>query len=164
MPEPEKEAYAGTVLERLANPFIDHRLASIALNSVSKFRLRVLPSLLEYQKRKGAVPPLSAFSLAALIAFYKAARPEERRLAGKTSPGGPVVEDEPEVLRKFVRAHASSDPGTVCRDILGDEELWGIDLQSVAGLADQVTRFYGHILTRGAEEAMRSAVAAEERT
>ena len=32
------------------------------------------------------------------------------------------------------------------------------------GLADQVTRFYGHILTRGAEEAMRSAVAAEERT
>lgn len=164
MPEPEIKAYAGTVFERLANPFINHRLASIALNSVAKFRLRVLPSLLEYRERKRAIPPLSAFSLAALIVFYKGVRQDERRLLGTASPKGHVVEDEPKVLAKFVQAHASSDPETACRDILGDKELWGIDLLKVAGLADQVRRYQSDILIRGAEEAMRRAVAAGVKT
>ena len=46
-------------------------LLSIALNSVSKFQVRVLPTILEYKEKFGAYPPALTFSLAALIAFYR---------------------------------------------------------------------------------------------
>lgn len=63
--------YADNVLERFANPYIKHNLSSIALNSVSKFRVRVLPSILEYIKRFGKMPETLLFSFAKLIEFYK---------------------------------------------------------------------------------------------
>ena len=71
LPIDELNKFANGVLERFANPFIKHYLLSIALNSVSKFKVRVLPSITEYIARKGEVPTLLAFSLASLIAFYK---------------------------------------------------------------------------------------------
>ncbi|MCQ2519067.1 MAG: tagaturonate reductase [Lachnospiraceae bacterium] len=59
------------VLERFANPFVKHQLLSIALNSVSKFKARVLPTILEYYENNKVLPKCMTFSLAALIAFYR---------------------------------------------------------------------------------------------
>ena len=59
------------VLERFANPFVKHQLLSIALNSVSKFKARVLPTILEYYEQNNTLPKCMVFSLAALIAFYR---------------------------------------------------------------------------------------------
>ena len=63
--------YAENVLERFANPFIVHKLSSIALNSVSKFKVRVLPSILEYIKRFDKMPAHLLTAFGALIRFYK---------------------------------------------------------------------------------------------
>ncbi len=63
--------FGKAVLERFSNPFIKHLLSSIALNSVSKFQVRVLPTILEYKEKYGAYPPALTFSMAALIAFYR---------------------------------------------------------------------------------------------
>lgn len=70
-PEEESRAFAESVMERLANPFIKHLLLSIALNSVSKYRVRVLPSLLEYRSWRGALPANLTLSLAAVLIFYR---------------------------------------------------------------------------------------------
>ncbi|MCX6905376.1 MAG: tagaturonate reductase, partial [Verrucomicrobia bacterium] len=67
LPAPEKTSYANAVLERFANPFVRHELLTISLNSVSKWKGRVLPSLLEYRATQGQLPPLLSFSLAALL-------------------------------------------------------------------------------------------------
>lgn len=67
----EDIAFGKAVLERFANPFVKHQLLSIALNSVSKFKARVLPTILEYYEEKGVLPKCMTFSLAALIAFYR---------------------------------------------------------------------------------------------
>lgn len=67
----EDIAFGKAVLERFANPFVKHQLLSIALNSVSKFKARVLPTILEYYEQKGELPKCMTFSLAALIAFYR---------------------------------------------------------------------------------------------
>lgn len=64
-------AFGEAVLERFSNPFIKHQLLSIALNSVSKFQVRVLPTILEYKEKYGDYPEALTFSMAALIAFYK---------------------------------------------------------------------------------------------
>lgn len=71
LPKNELTEYADNVLTRFANPYIKHYLSSIALNSVSKFKVRVLPSILEYIKRFGKMPETLIFSFAKLIDFYR---------------------------------------------------------------------------------------------
>lgn len=77
LPREELLAFAEDVLRRFANPYIKHYLSSIALNSVSKFKVRVLPSLLEYIHRTGKTPPTLVCALGALIRFYKEGEPND---------------------------------------------------------------------------------------
>ena len=104
LPKDELESYAASVIERFSNPYIKHYLSSIALNSVSKFKVRVLPSILEYINRFGKTPPTLVFSLAKLIEFYKTGTPN----------------DAPEVI-DFIKGHT-------VREILANEELFGQDI------------------------------------
>ena len=100
--------YANAVMERFANPYIKHMCQSIALNSVSKFKVRVLPSILEYEKKFGIAPKQLLFSFAKLIEFYKKGTPN----------------DSEEATRKLQN-------GTV-KEILADVSLWGEDLTRFA--------------------------------
>ena len=104
LPRDELIAYAENVLERFANPYIKHFLSAIALNSVSKFKVRVLPSILEYMKRYNSNPETLLFAFAKLIEFYK---------TDMTNDDADVVE--------FMKSHGTSE-------ILGNEKLWGVDL------------------------------------
>ena len=104
LPKEELVAYANDVLKRFANPYIKHYLSSIALNSVSKFRVRVLPSVLEYIKRYGKNPETLLFSFAKLIDFYKT----------------DMTNDDPDVTR-FMRESSVGE-------ILANTALWGEDL------------------------------------
>jgi len=108
MDKSEALAYANSVMERFANPYIKHMCQSIALNSVSKFKVRVLPSILEYEKKFGVAPKQLLFSFAKLIEFYKKGTPN----------------DSEEATRKLQK-------GTV-REILADVSLWGEDLTRFA--------------------------------
>ncbi len=71
LPKEELIEYAESVITRFSNPYIKHYLSSIALNSVSKFKVRVLPSILEYIKRYDKMPETLIFSFAKLIDFYR---------------------------------------------------------------------------------------------
>ncbi|MCB0854240.1 MAG: tagaturonate reductase, partial [Bacteroidetes bacterium] len=64
LPDEELQQFANDVIDRFKNPFIKHQLISISLNSVSKFETRVLPSIIEYQSRKGELPSCLVFSMA----------------------------------------------------------------------------------------------------
>jgi tagaturonate reductase len=77
LPREELTKYAKSVLVRFENPYIKHYLSSIALNSVSKFKVRVLPSILEYVRRFGKMPKRLIFSFARLIEFYKHGEPND---------------------------------------------------------------------------------------
>lgn len=103
----EDENFANAVLERFANPYIKHMLRSIALNSVSKFSVRVLPTILEYKEQQGEYPLSLTMALAALIEFYKTDNPQ----------------DLPEV-EEFMK-NASVE------DILKNKELWGSDISDM---------------------------------
>jgi len=108
LPADELKSYADSVLERFANPYIKHYLSSIALNSVSKFNVRVLPSILEYKKRFGKYPETLTFAFAKLIEFYRT----------------DMTNDDPDVV-KFMKS-ATVD------EILANTKLWGEDLTDMA--------------------------------
>lgn len=157
MPVETTRSYADAVLERFRNPFIKHKLASISMNSVSKFRARVLPSLLGSVEKKGTVPDAMAFSLAALIAFYSVQEREgERTSAGHWAGVAYTVTDEPAVLDGFVEmaGHAGNDPEQLCTEVLRRTDFWGRDLTSVEGLPAKVMDHFEAIRRLGAREAL----------
>ena len=81
----------GTVFERFHNPEIRHELKSIALNSTSKFRARLLPTLLDRYHSTGKIPTHLAHAFAALIVFYRG------KWRGESLP----VSDHPDALKAF---------------------------------------------------------------
>lgn len=124
LPADELQQFANDVIERFQNPFIKHELISIALNSISKFKVRVLPSLLGYHKKTGKLPERLVFSLAALIRFYKG------EWQGETIP----LNDSAEILDFFKQAWALNDPSKTIQTVLSNQSLWGTDLTVIAGL------------------------------
>lgn len=122
LPKEELLSYSSAVLERFKNPFIRHELASISLNSISKFKTRLLPVLLRYQQERGQLPPLITLSFAALLLSYRGDRVKRQ--------------DSPEVLAVFDQAW--SNPSTFAAAILKEDSLWGQDLTQVPGLTEAV--------------------------
>lgn len=118
----DNRKFGEAVFERFANPFIKHQLLSIALNSVSKFRARVLPTILEYKAKNGQYPKILSFSFAALIAFYKTDE----------------ANDSEEVVKFMKNASVA--------DILKREDYWGEDLSD---MYDIVNNWYEKIEKEG---------------
>lgn len=158
LPTQETRAFAEDVMERLANPFIKHNLISIALNSVAKYRVRVLPSLLEFRTANRRIPPALAFSLAALLAFYRGTEVRDGALLGARGDGPYAVKDDTPVLDAFAaqwRAFAQhEDVAVLCRTILARADFWGEDLAALPDLLEGVSAHLSNILRVGVREAL----------
>lgn len=128
LPDEDLHQFAQDVLDRFRNPYIRHELQSIALNSISKFKVRVLPSLISYWELKKALPQNIVRSLAALIRFYKG------EWKGEKLP----VNDSPEVLAFFQNVWQSNDVRYVAKNALANVNLWGRDLNEIDGLTDAI--------------------------
>lgn len=151
--EEELRYFAGAALERFQNPYVNHYLMSIALNSMSKFETRNLPSLLEFINRKGNLPKKLVFSLAALMVFYKGKRGEEDI----------KLNDDADILDLFKSAWENFD-GTneglrkVASTVLGYERNWKMNLNDVEGLTDAVTNYLKDIESVGLTEALKQVM------
>lgn len=108
LPDAEKRSFAESVLERFANPFAHHRLLSICLNSVAKWKVRVLPTILDYRKMNGALPPVLADSFYKLVEFCRT----------------PELNDVQEVMDFF-----AGNPSI--EDIKRNVSFWGMDITDV---------------------------------
>ncbi len=136
LPDPERRAYAETVAERFANPFLKHELISIALNSLSKWRVRILPTVKDAVAAGRGAPPNLAFSLAALFRFYRG-RPEGGAYLGARERGDYPLRDDPAALAAFasIWAEAGSDgAASAASRLLRETRLWGENLSTIAGL------------------------------
>ncbi|MBQ2765687.1 MAG: tagaturonate reductase [Clostridia bacterium] len=113
MSEDEKNSYADAVLARFANPYIRHLCASISLNSISKFRVRVLPSILDYREKFGHAPKHLLFSFGMLLRFYRLGTPN----------------DDVRIIT-YIKEHTTAE-------VLADKTLWGADLSEFASEVDE---------------------------
>ncbi|MDD2417875.1 MAG: tagaturonate reductase [Oscillospiraceae bacterium] len=114
LPYDQLDEYAGSVLVRFSNPYINHYLSSISLNSVSKFKVRVLPSILEYISRTQKIPQNLIMSFGKLIKFYKIGQPN----------------DSPDIMNFMKTASVAQ--------ILANTTLWDQDLTFIK---EEVTRY-----------------------
>lgn len=156
MPTDELEAFAKEIADRFRNPFVKHALLSISLNSVSKFKARVLDTIKEYQDKKGDLPTTLVVSLAAMMAFYR----------GELNGTKYALKDEDYIIsffntnwKKFYNKEISEKQFTEA--FLSDTMIWGSDLTQIAGLAELTATYLERILKDGMLEVVKASISIE---
>jgi tagaturonate reductase len=124
----ECRAFAESVFDRFRNPYIHHKWESISLNSISKFSVRVLPTVLEYKEKYGCFPRCLSLSLAFLIYYYKNGNPQDSQSA-----------------IEFIRNNS-------IEKILANKALWQRDISAMTRLIEE---YYEKISEIGSKEAMK---------
>lgn len=130
LPPKELQRFAEDTLERFQNPFIRHELKSIALNAISKFKVRVLPTILDYYHRTGKLPERLLYAFAALIVFYKG------EWKGEKIP----LNDTLAVREFFEETWRNDELDTVVNLVLSNRDLWGTDLTNIGGFSSAVKK------------------------
>ena len=149
LPKPELEKFAADVLERFNNPYVDHQVTSIMLNSFPKYETRDLPGVKTYLERRGELPKGLVFGLAAIITYYK---------GGTRSDGAPIEpNDAPEIVSLLKELWATGDTRRIAEGVLSADFIWHENLnQTVPGLTEMVTTFLDLIQQKGMLEAVKT--------
>ena len=152
LPMDELRQFASDVLERFNNPYVDHQVTSIMLNSFPKFETRDLPGLKTYLERKGELPKGLVLGLAAIITYYK---------GGTRADGAPIQpNDAQEIMDLLSQLWATGDLRKVAEGVLGATDIiWKEskqDLNTIPGLTDMVEGFLRDIQDKGMVETVKS--------
>ena len=152
LPMDELRQFASDVLERFNNPYVDHQVTSIMLNSFPKFETRDLPGLKVYLERKGTLPKGLVLGLAAIITYYK---------GGTRADGAPIQpNDAQEIMDLLAQLWATGDTRRVAEGVLGATDIiWKEskqNLNEIPGLTDMVEGFLNDIQAKGMVETVKS--------
>ena len=152
LPMDELRQFASDVLERFNNPYVDHQVTSIMLNSFPKFETRDLPGLKTYLERKGQLPKGLVLGLAAIITYYK---------GGTRADGAPIQpNDAQEIMDLLAQLWATGDIRKVAEGVLGATDIiWKEskqNLNEIPGLTDMVEGFLNDIQSKGMVETVKS--------
>ena len=129
------ESFAAAVQDRFNNPFINHELLSISLNSTSKWRARNMPSFLEYIEKFGKLPTCLTMSFAAYIAFFSSdiQALEDNGLVCRRPQGNTYLCSDDRWALEFYYEHRNDSVEDLVSAVMKNEQMWGMDLTTVEG-------------------------------
>lgn len=155
LPVAELNEFASSVVDRFQNPYIDHQLLSISLNSTSKWRARVLPSLLAFYDIHQMLPTRLTFSFAGYLAFYRGCSEKDGEMYGKRPDGNAYKISDDQWVLDFFAAHSGEGNATLAHVVCTNTQMWGQDLSLVPGFESQVVMALNAIDEKGIYAAMR---------
>ena len=152
--------FAAAVQDRFNNPFVNHELMSISLNSTSKWRARNMPSFLEYVGKNGKLPTCLTMSFAAYIAFYSNDVQEltDKGLVCKRAKGNEYTVSDDRWVLEFYNEHKNDDVPTLVHAVMTNEQMWGQDLTKVPGFEEATVKNLTNIRENGALAAYASCL------
>ena len=153
LPRQDLLDFADAVLARFNNPYVKHAHLSIALNSVSKWRARCMPSFLDYVKNEGRLPEHLTFSIAALMAFYTGSEIRNKALIGHRNGEEYQILDDMSVL-EFFAANSGKEPAEFAKAVLSNVSFWGQDLSEIDGLTGKISEYIASIRETGMRKTM----------
>lgn len=145
MDEKELKEFKDAVINRFKNPYVKHMLMDISLNSMAKYKSRILPQVLETYKRTGKLPKRLLFSLAALIRFYKGVRENGDAIQ---------LRDDRHHLDMYADLWQENNYENIVKSVLGLENHWDMDLNSVEGMTELVAKYLENIDKNGVKKAL----------
>ena len=159
LPKEELDEFAASIKDRFNNPFVDHQLLDISLNSTSKWRARNLPSLKGYVEKYGKLPACLTTSLAAYIAFYSddIVRREENALICRRPAGNEYPVRDDAWVMDFYWDHRADNVHELVTSVLQNTQMWGEDLTKIAGLAAKTEENLTAIRENGALSVFEAA-------
>ncbi len=112
--------FAEDVKERFRNPYLNHQLTGIALNSISKWRARDLCSFADHYRQNGRIPTHLTVGFSYLMALYSRVRATDDGFVA-VLPGRQIaLQDEAAYLRYF--AEGGSVTGFMQKaDVFGED-------------------------------------------
>ena len=152
--------FAAAVQDRFNNPFVNHELMSISLNSTSKWRARNLPSFTEYVNLTGKLPACLAMSFAAYIAFYSndiQALTDKGLVCRRPNGDEYTVSDDRWAL-EFYWAHRADKAEELVHAVMTNKDMWGEDLTQIPGFEKQTVLNLNKIRSEGALAAYQSCL------
>ena len=154
------EDFAQAVQDRFNNPFVNHELMSISLNSTSKWRARNMPTFLDYVKEKGELPPCLTTSFAAYVAFYSNEPQEltDKGLICRRPKGNDYTVSDDRYVLEFYWAHRNDSPEELVHAVMTNIEMWGQDLTEVKGFEEAAVRILKAIRADGAAAAYKACL------
>ncbi len=161
LPHEEAVAFAKSVFERFENPFVKHALLSISLNSVSKWKARVLPILRDSYHNEKVIPKLIAFSFAALISFYSAKEYKAGSLTGYRNVEPYQISDDEKVLQFFAK-HSDKSAAELSLLVAANSDFWGEDLTSYVGFVDMIELHLENIKKIGMYQTIQELIGIEK--
>ena len=152
--------FAAAVQDRFNNPFVNHELMSISLNSTSKWRARNMPSFLEYIEQNGTLPACLTMSFAAYIAFYSNDVQEltDAGLVCKRAKGNTYTVSDDRWVLEFYYAHKDDGIPALVHAVMTNEQMWGRDLTQIPGFEDATVNNLAMIRAQGALAAYASCL------
>lgn len=146
LPKDQMDAFANSVIERFMNPFIRHELMSIALNSTTKFKTRLLQTYDDYRAKFGKSPKHILFSFASLCVFYKGKRGDEDiKLA-----------DDQKYLDFWKELWTKTDYTDIAKTALSQKDIWERDLSADDDNAAVVAGYIKNIVENGERAALKA--------
>lgn len=160
LPREDVESFAAAVQDRFNNPFINHELLSISLNSTSKWRARNMPSFLEYIDKFGQLPPCLTMSFAAYIAFFSSDVQElnDKGLVCRRPLGNCYTCSDDRWVLEFYWEHRGDSAEQLVHAVMTDTRMWGQDLTRIAGFEAATVENLKKIRREGAIAAYRSCL------
>lgn len=152
--------FAASVQDRFDNPFVNHELMSISLNSTSKWRARNMPSFLEYVEKNNALPTCLAMGFAAYIAFFSNEIQElnEKGLVCRRSKGNTYLCSDDRWVLSFYYEHRNDSAEELVHAVMTNEAMWGQDLTKIPGFESASVENLLKIRTEGALAAYASCL------
>ena len=152
--------FASAVQDRFNNPFVNHELMSISLNSTSKWRARNMPSLLDYIEINGKLPACLTMSLAAYIAFYSndVQALTDSGLVCRRAKGNEYTVSDDRWALEFYWAHKDDSVEALAHAVMSNTDMWGQDLTAIPGFEAAVAQDLALIRKEGALAAYRSCL------
>ena len=137
LPKEKAVAFASAVYERFENPFVKHALLSISLNSISKWKARVLPTFKDSLSATGNLPKWLTYSFAALLAFYRTTQSGEDCLIGTREQNTYEIHDDQDKLN-FIKSVSAKTTEEYVQAVMARSDWWGEDLTAMDGFSTAV--------------------------
>ena len=149
LPKDELIQFGKDVLERFNNPFVDHQVTSIMLNSFPKYQTRDLPGLKTYFDRKGVLPSGLVLGLAAIITYYK---------GGKRGDDEIKILDDVKITTLLTDLWATGSTKKVAEGVLNAGFIWGENLNLIPGLTEKIVYYLNTIQEKGMIHVVKEVV------
>ena len=149
LPKDELIQFGKDVLERFNNPFVDHQVTSIMLNSFPKYQTRDLPGLKTYFDRKGVLPSGLVLGLAAIITYYR---------GGKRGDDEIKIQDDVKITTLLTDLWATGCTKKVAEGVLNAGFIWGENLNLIPGLTEKIVYYLNTIQEKGMIHVVKEVV------